>query len=261
MIIKRYLTLLLLGLVYINIQANIEVVKDNEIIEIIPSSNDDIICHLPIYRFCDNEVGLFINSFMSTIADFPFHDPIILISSTDNASALAYQALVYYNIKLPEDCVSLQLTSWDPGILKEAKGAIPLPNNKYGILLSDSSEWLKELNIKGTDHILSIYYGNSYLPKDDDVIFIEHMVTSYDIWAVLEILDDNKVNPLMIYNLDLPIQKFPDLNSKFDWIEQFYREHGLPAGCGYYDQKDFSKPDDSFNKFIKELKTNIPEKL
>lgn len=258
MIIKRYLTLLLLGLVYINIQANIEVVKDNEIIEIIPSSNDDIIKQLPIYQFCDNEVGFFINSFMSTIANFRFHDPIILISSTDNVPDNSGAA--YYNIELPEDCILLQLRSWDPGILKEAKGAIPLPNNKYGILLSDSSEWLEELNIKGTDQILSIYYGNSYLAKDDNVVFIEHMTTSYDIWAVLEILDDNKVNPLMIYNIDLPIQKCPDLNSKFDWIEQFYREHGLPAGCGYYDQKNLY---DSKNKngIITDFEIIIPEKL
>ena len=216
-----------------------EEIKSQEIIEIIPSSNDDIIKQLPIYQFCDNEVGLFINSFMSTIADFRFDDPIILISSTDNVPDNS--AAAYYNIELPEECVLLQLRSWDPGILKEAKGAIPLPNNKYGILLSDSSEWLEELNVKGTDQILSIYYGKSYLAKDDDVVFIEHMATSYYIWAVLEILDDNKVNPLIIYNVDLPIQNCPDLNSKFDWIEQFYREHGLPAGCGYYEQENLTK--------------------
>ena len=257
MIIKKYLTLLLLGFVYINIQANTEDEQDNEIIRIIPSENDDIIRHLPIYRFCDNEVGLFMNSFLSSIADFPIrHDPIILITNTNNASDYYKR---YYNIKLPEDCVLLHLTDWDPSILKGARGAIPLPNNRFGIILSESTEWLEQLNIKETNNILSIYYGKSYLDKDDNVI-IMRMTTSYDIWAVLKILDDNKVDPLMIYNIKDPIQNFADLNSKFDWIEEFYKKHGLPAGCGYYEQEALHQYDKS-TKTQKDVKISLPDRL
>ena len=256
MIIKRYLTLLLLVFVFINVQANVEDVKDNEIIKIIPSNNDDIVRHLPVYRFCDNEVGLFINSFLSSLADFPFYDPVILISNTNNAPD--YFALEL--TKLPKDCVLLQMKTWDQRILKQARGAIFLPNNKTGIILSDSKEWLEQLNIEETNNILSIYYGKSYRSKNNNGIYLEYMIDSRFIWAVLKILDDNKVNPLMIYNSCFPIQNYEDLNSKFDWIEQFYREHGLTPGCEYYDQENiFEKRRDKGIKMDFEI--IIPEKL
>lgn len=201
----------------------------DKLIEIIPSNDEDIIKKMPVYEFSEDAVGSFMDLFLGSITEFHYNDPIIIITDTDETKA-------YYDIELPEDCVFLKLTDWDADIINQSKGVVLLPNDKYGLIFSDNKGWLSLLNLLETEKIFTVKYGKSYITPGLPIL--NYVTTSYDIWAVLKVWENKKVEPLMIYNILRPIQRFTDMNEEFDWIEDFYKKHNYQAGCGYYNQPD-----------------------
>lgn len=158
---------------------------------------------------------------------FPRIFPLIIITNTNDVDN-------EYTI-LPSDCLYLKLYEWDINKLTESKGAILLANNTIGLIFSDANKWLDSIQLVKTNNIFRICIGQSYIPKD--MICLDKMSSSYDLWAVLKILPSGKVDPIMIYNIVTPIQEFHKLNDKFNWIEEYYKEIGWPSGCGYYKQR------------------------
>lgn len=211
---------------------------DNNESIIIPANKDNLIKRLPVYEFNDSVVGLFMQRFVTTMSEMHLTSMTKLSSLDDIVSIRSTDDVRYNYKKLPLHCILVDYVSWSEDIIKKSVGIIRLPNHKYGIIYSDSEEWCRLLNLSRTDNTIEIYYGKSYIPNlEKDEFFMNEWTTSYYYWAVLKIIDNKKVDPLMIYNINLPIQTDEEMNAKFNWIEDFYKKHDLPAGCGYYDQK------------------------
>jgi len=117
---------------------------------------------------------------------------------------------------------------------EKCKGVILNSPSTLGIIYDDSEEWISKLHLRRTDKIMTLMIGKSF--TENTRYNYMTMLTSIDLWTVLDILPNGKVDPLLFYNMIYDIRGSERLARKFDWIEAFYTRYNLPTGCGYYDQ-------------------------
>lgn len=211
---------------------------DGQLTVRIAANHADINKTMPVYEFEDDAAGEFLTDFLTSITELPYKDSVILIRNTDDADVVKFVDRIKYNVELydmilPENCVFLRQTGWKEDYIKQCEGIVILSNRYYGLIFSDSKEWLDKLHLKKADKTITIYYGESNKKKGVEYL---DMLICYDIWAVLDVLPNGKVDPLMIYNNTMSVQNDARMSGRFDWIEDFYKRHNLPAGCGYYNQ-------------------------
>lgn len=205
----------------------------------IPEDSADIKRVLPIYEFKNDVEGRFLYDYLVSMTELPYRDPVIVIKNTNDLDVVKFVDFIareaeYKGMNLPENEIFLRLSSWQwQDNFKRCKGVVILPKNHYGLIYSDSKEWLDKLHLMKSNECVTAYYGQSC--KEKGVAYID-CTTSYDIWAVLTVLNNGKVDPLMMYNLAMSLQSDASLITKFAWIEDFYKKHNLPEGCGYYNQ-------------------------
>lgn len=119
-------------------------------------------------------------------------------------------------------------------LLQNISGAIFLSNGMIAVIRSRDAKWLINMPLHKTLETLRINFGTIY--KTDRIA----MVDGPDYIAALRVLDNGKIDPVSIRNYIANIQS-DDEWSKFKWIEGFYKEYNLPAGCGFYNQIDLIK--------------------
>ncbi len=212
---------------------------DDQLTVRIAANHADINKTMPVYEFEDDAAGEFLTDFLTSITELPYKGSVILIKNTDDTDVVKFVDRIKYDVELydmvlPENCVFLRQTGWTEDYVKQCEGIVILPNRYYGLIFSDSKEWLDKLHLKKADKTMTVYYGESN--KKKGVEYLDDMLICYDIWAVLDILPNGKVDPLMIYNNTMSVQNDAKMSGRFDWIEDFYKRHNLPAGCGYYSQ-------------------------
>ena len=192
---------------------------------------------LPLYRFSETTAGEFMRNFCDTLF-FNAYYPALGIKELLKDNEFTVKSILI-----------------DKQGLEDAKGCIKI--GRHGIILIDnvSSNFLKDIGLIKTDTVMQIEYGDIPNCKKNPVF-----TTSIEFHCRLKIEPTGKINPVELYNLTIRIQDDKWKSHIFDWIEQFYREHGLQAGCGYYDQKNLY---DSKNKngIITDFEIIIPDNL
>lgn len=199
-------------------------------IRVYPEDMEDRVKNLPIYEFKDDTEGSFFRQFTDSLAAFCHRYDVMKILHTEN---LRYE----YVDHLPDSMILITKSVWWKDTLEKCKGVVITSDNKLLLLFDNDSQWINKLHLQRTRDIMTIMMGKSYskgLP-------ILHFTSSIQVWAVLDVLPDHKVEPLMIYNLNTPIQGLKGATARFDWIDDFYRAHNLPVGCGFQRQK--TEPD------------------
>lgn len=200
---------------------------------------EDIHVTVPLYRFKDNVEGRFIERVADSIAcndKLPFlfaRKPREIRDSNLPADLNEYMVLhsrrasgVFDNNRNPWDCPYEEIT-----------GAFLLTGKTVGLIFDASEQWLANMNLVKTDDTVTLNFGLSY--RKEGYIYMDvDMILDTEFTAILHVEEGGKVNPLYIYQLGAPIQEsYESVRNIMDWIPEYYESHGLPAGCGFYDQK------------------------
>lgn len=203
---------------------------NNPFIRVYPISHiNDCEKEMPIYEFEENTQGDFLREFVDSLATMDSLSSIIKIQSISQFKNLNTVPL--------DNWIILNTSFWNEDAIEECKGVIINSNHRLSLIFDDDPSWIDKLNLKKTPNSLTIKIGKSYLKEKPILWFLDDI----EIWAVLEIQSNNKIDPIMIYNRIEPIQDIEKYIKKFDWIELFYKTHNLPEGCGFYRQPSFEQ--------------------
>lgn len=209
------------------------------------SDEEYVVENIPVYEFKNDIEGRFLKRFSDSIlanADYP----VVVYLNIVNAENRQERRVYDYDPNL------LYVINWSisPETLKALKGVVRLSDDKIGLLINLSEEWLSKLHVRETNYVMKICTGASYRPTQVPGNPIRlYGIYGIEIAAVLDIGSDSKVNPLVLFCCGLPIQKdtqIADLKHAFNWIEAYYKDNWLPSDCGYYhqletDEKSLSK--------------------
>lgn len=206
-----------------------EKITENIVKMEIPNEEDDIKKGLPLYEFKNDSTAAFIKKFADTIIG---DDNLVLIEKTD----FAKNDYMPKGLKMPEDCIFIKavgayyLKNSNKKYMNECKGAIILSTYQVGLIFSDSEDWINELHLNKTEKTLILCSGKSYRPENWTFMLYD----DYDPWAVLKVLPDGKVDPLMIYYMYYPVQQSERHWNRYNWMAGFYKDEDWHPG--YYDQ-------------------------
>lgn len=186
----------------------------------------DMRINVPVYELNRDIAGEFLERFCRTMSEIDTSAPILYIDVADPSERKWFEGdLSDYLYVFGNEITKTRLL--------EACGAILLSGCKTIVILSDNPHWMNHMPFHKTDDILTIKYGTDYGKKI-------HMLSGGGYTAALRVMIDGKIDPVSIRREWTGIQSLNDSDA-FDWIEPFYKSHGLPAGCGYYDQIDLKK--------------------
>lgn len=200
---------------------------------------EDIHITVPLYRFKDNVEGRFIERVADSIAchdDLPFllaREPREIRDSNLPADVNEYMVLCSKSSSMVfDDHRDLWGCPYE-----EITGAFLLTGKNVGLIFDASEHWLSNMNLEKTDDTVTLNFGLSYRKEGYIYIDVDGIVDA-EFTAVLHVEEGGKVNPLYIYQLGVPIQEsYVSVRNIMDWIPEYYESHGLPLGCGFYDQK------------------------
>lgn len=182
---------------------------------------------VPLYEFHSTTQGEFVDRFCDTI-----------VSLNPTNSLVFLDEPYYFERSWLEgdlhDYLYVYSQDMDARRLQSITGAIALNDGGWAFILSANADWLDKMPFRITDSELRINYGTDYKTLGLNPI------NNNDYTAALKIMGNGKVDPVSIRRHLTSIQHDTG-RSKFKWIERYYKEHGLPAGCGYYTQVDLEK--------------------
>ncbi len=193
-----------------------------------PTYWEDVTKELPLYVFKRDSTTMFIQQFADTLLG---DNQILLIKSSDNAK--------YEKNSLPKGNIfvqgisSLYMDKRSNEYMNECKGVVILSQyeGKIGLLFSDCSSFIDKLHLTKTNNKVLLCSGESYQPKN----WIRLNYSDYDAWAVLKVLPDGKVDPLMLYYGYYPVQLYEPYYRRYSWMADFYK--GTDWHPGYLDQE------------------------
>lgn len=203
---------------------------------------------LPIYKFDDDLEGQFISDFCDSLLKIGSWSSCIFIQKSDSASNS-------YLRQMPQDAIYLNVREIMENILSQSKGLILLDNNRFGLIGSNDKIFLENLHLTETSDSILL---KTVKPQDNNKYII--FLYDTDIWAVLKKPSEGKVEPLMIYKSSNPIQQGlnPEFTRPFDWVEEFYLKHNLPAGAAFESQ---TKLDPDYEDYVRKMKNKLQPPL
>ena len=177
-----------------------------------------------LYEFDNSAAGDFARRFCATIDTLDDYNQALFIDIADPSEKLWFPGDL--NEYMYVYCSYLRKLDNVAGVLLTEKGR-PI------LILDDNPLWLANMPFHTTGDSIEIDYSTKYRTGF-------YMIYENDFVSALRVTKDGKVNPMTLRNNLANIQKHKEHES-FDWIEPFYKAHGLPSGCGYYDQIDLTK--------------------
>lgn len=183
---------------------------------------------VPLYRFRNDVVGNFFKQFCDTFAVLTDY-PVIEILRPVAFACPGYDGN-------PADYTAIRSNLTDRKYVQRALGAILLENGQIAVIYPNydtQDGWFDNIHLDETSDSITLKYGNyKGLPME--------ACDERDYSAVLRVLDDKKVDLVSMRQITTNICD-KDRKRYLDWIEDYYREHGLAPGCSYYTQFDFDR--------------------
>lgn len=182
---------------------------------------------LPVYEFDDDMVGSFFHQFCDTLDvvqgyDFLVIMPVVGFNSTRFDGD-------------PKDYTLIESQMADSTNVMDAVGAIFLEQD-IALIMDNNVDWLSKNHLVKTKDNITIKYG-IYNGETRFACVRDDQYT-----AVVRVLDNGKVEPMLVVEASKNVKSLHCYKS-FKWIDAYYKEHGLPAGWGYYDFEGLLRPE------------------